>query len=75
MLLFSILFTFPRLRIVDASSKVFRGNAIETMLISVNIRQFQAEAATSVYGLPCWHSFDSKPQLGYVQALTGRHAS
>jgi hypothetical protein len=45
------------------------------MLITINTRQFQAEAATSVSGLPCWHSFDSKRRLGYVQALVGRPAS
>jgi hypothetical protein len=45
------------------------------MLITVNTRQFPAEAATSVSGLPCWHSFDSKRRLGYVQALTARCAS
>jgi hypothetical protein len=45
------------------------------MLITINTRQFQAEAATSVSGLPCWHSFDSKRRRGYVQALVGRHAS
>jgi hypothetical protein len=45
------------------------------MLITVNTRQFPAEAAMSVSGLPCRHSFDSKRRLGYVLALVGRHAS
>jgi hypothetical protein len=45
------------------------------MLTMINTRQFPAEAATSVSGLPCRHSFDSKRLRGYVQALTGRSAS
>jgi hypothetical protein len=45
------------------------------MLMTINTRQFLAEAATSVCGLPCRHGFDSKRRLGYVQALAGRSAS
>jgi hypothetical protein len=45
------------------------------MLITVNTRQFLAEAAMSVSGLPCRHRFDSKRRPSYVQALAGRSAS
>ncbi|HYY33453.1 MAG TPA: hypothetical protein VE693_07765 [Gaiellaceae bacterium] len=45
------------------------------MLITVNTRQFPAEAATSVSGLSSWHSFESKRRPGYVLALVGRYAS
>jgi hypothetical protein len=44
------------------------------MLMTLN-RQFHAETAIAVSGLPCWHSFDSMRQSGYVQALAGRSAS
>jgi hypothetical protein len=45
------------------------------MLMTINTRQFLAEAAMTVSGLPCWHSFDAKRRPGYVQALAGRCAS
>jgi hypothetical protein len=48
--------------------------ATETMLITVNTRPFHPEATSVAMGLPCWHSFDAKRLLGYVQALAGRHA-
>lgn len=72
---FSIVFTFSVLRAADVSSMVFRGTTIETMLITVDIQQFLAEAANAVSGLPTWHSFDSKRQSGDVLPLAGRYAS
>lgn len=45
------------------------------MLTNLDTKMFLAEAATVVSGLPCWHSFDSKRQPGYVLALAGRSTS
>jgi hypothetical protein len=47
---------------------------IETMLITLNLPPFLAEATLVASELPCWHSFDEKRQPGYVLALAGRYA-
>jgi hypothetical protein len=54
---------------------VLHGKTTRTMMITVDIQQFPAEAANTVSGLPCRPSFDSKLRHGYVQALAGRDAS
>jgi hypothetical protein len=54
---------------------VFCGTTIEMMLITVDTQQFLAEAANAVFGLPTWHSFDSKRLSGNVLPLAGRYAS
>jgi hypothetical protein len=72
---FLIVFTFRGLRVADVSSMVFRGTTVEMMLITVDTKQFLAEAANAVFGLPTWHSFDSKRRSGNVLPLAGRYAS
>jgi hypothetical protein len=52
-----------------------RGNYHEMMLITVDTRKFNAEAATAASVLPCWHSLETRLQPGYVSALAGRCAS
>jgi len=47
---------------------------IETMLTTLNIPTFLAEATSVAAVLPCWHSFDEERQPGYVLALAGRYA-
>jgi hypothetical protein len=51
-----------------------RGNSHETMLITMNTRQFLPEATSVATDSPCWHSFDAKRRPGYVLALAGGHA-
>ena len=62
------------LRIGNTCAILRHGNRQETMLITVNIRTFHAEAATVASVPPCWHSFDEKRQPDYVLALAGRCA-
>ena len=47
---------------------------IETMLTTLNIPTFLAEATSVAAVLPCRHSFDEKRRPGYVLALAGRYA-
>ena len=53
---------------------VLRGTTAKTMLITVHTQQFLAEAASTVHGLPCWHSSDATRRYGNVLVLAGRDA-
>jgi hypothetical protein len=62
------------LRELDLSSMLRPATTIETMLTNLHTPTFIAEATSVASALPCWHSFDSKRQPGYVLALAGRYA-